>query len=75
MEVCDLLARFRENWKYMKRHRSHTIDCTCMPLCLGLFNLQVYQSRSRSATLRVYALLGRLDLLILSIMRRGSFAT
>lgn len=39
MDVCDLLAGFRENWKYMKRHHSHTIDCTCMLLCLGLFDV------------------------------------
>jgi hypothetical protein len=27
MEVCDILAGFRENWEYMERYRSHTIDC------------------------------------------------
>jgi hypothetical protein len=33
MEVCDLLAGFKESWKYMKRHHSYTIVCVRVCHC------------------------------------------
>lgn len=42
MEVCNLLAGFRENWKYMKRHRSHTIDCVLYATMLEIIQCMIY---------------------------------